>query len=86
MDYHASKYRGHRLSNRSMRPRHRPFHWLAMSGIMPSMVASAGLHIHVFDTFDLTVSTNGRQTGNPAVVDDFMWLAMAGRRFKQGRA
>jgi hypothetical protein len=37
------------------------------------------------DTFDLTLSTNGRQTGNPAVVDDFMWLAMAGRHFKQER-
>src|SRR6476620_8486312 len=45
MDYHASRYRSHRLRNRGMRPGHRPFHWLAMSGIMPPMVASAGLHI-----------------------------------------
>jgi len=27
-----------------MRPRRRPFHWLAVSGIIHSMVASAGLH------------------------------------------
>ena len=85
MDYHASEYRSHRLSNRSMRPRHRPFHWLAMSGNIFSMVASAGLH-NFSGIFDFTLSTNRRQTGFPAVVDDFLWLAMAGRRFKQGRA
>src|SRR4029079_18049423 len=81
MDYHASEYRGHRLSNRSMHPRHRPFHWLAMSGNMAPMGASAGLH-NFSGTFDFTLSTNRRQPGFPAVVDDFLWPAMASRRLE----
>ncbi|HKO31203.1 MAG TPA: hypothetical protein VJU54_08695 [Nitrospiraceae bacterium] len=38
------------------------------------------------DTIDLNLSANWRQTGNPAMVDDFVRLAMASHRFKQGRA
>lgn len=67
---------------------HRPFHRLAMSDIIPPMVPSAGLHItSPIPSISLYQRMgNGRQTGNPAVMDDFMWLAMAGSRFKQGRA
>ena len=55
-----------------MRHRHRPFHSPAVSGIILTMVC-VSRNVHNFlDTNDLTLSSNRRQTGNLAVVNDFV--------------
>ncbi|HXT65321.1 MAG TPA: hypothetical protein VN657_00925 [Nitrospiraceae bacterium] len=56
-----------------------------MSGIMLSDGRLSRVTHNFPDTIDLTISTIGRQTGDPAVVGGYVWPAMAGRRIKQGR-
>jgi len=76
MDDHASKYRSHRFSNRSMLPRHRSFHWPTMSGIMSPMAALAGSHI----TFPIPSTSLYQRLGDKPAIQPW-WVVTCGRRW-----
>ena len=69
-----------------MRLKYRPFHWPAMSGIMPQMVAAYESYLTPPTQSTSLYQRPGDKQATQAVVDDFVWLVRADSPIKQGRA